>query len=198
MRIGVLALQGAFAEHIKVLTDLNIKAVSVRLPSNLTGIDALIVPGGESTTIAKLLADYALKEPIKNLVQQGLPVFGTCAGMVLLAKKVVGSEVETLGVMDIEIKRNAFGRQLDSFEADLPMPVLGGKEFHGIFIRAPVVQRTEAGVEILCQINNNAVAVRQDKMLACAFHPELTDDLRFHKYFLNLIGGDAVAEGNCR
>ena len=198
MRIGVLALQGAFAEHIKVLTDLNIEAVPVRLPSNLTGIDALIVPGGESTTIAKLLADYALKEPIKNLVQQGLPVFGTCAGMVLLAKKVVGSEVETLGVMDIEIKRNAFGRQLDSFEADLPMPVLGGKEFHGIFIRAPVVQRTEAGVEILCQINNNAVAVRQDKMLACAFHPELTDDLRFHKYFLNLIGGDAVAEGNCR
>jgi len=198
MRIGVLALQGAFAEHIEVLTDLNIEAVPVRLPSNLGGIDALIIPGGESTTIAKLLTDYSLKEPIKNLVQQGLPVFGTCAGMVLLAKKIVGSEVETLGVMDIEIKRNAFGRQLDSFEADLPMPILGDKEFHGIFIRAPIVQRTEASVEILCQINNNAVAVRQDKMLACAFHPELTDDLRFHKYFLNLIGGDAVAEGNCR
>ena len=198
MKIGVLALQGAFAEHIKVLTDLNIEAVPVRLPSDLAGLKALIVPGGESTSISKLLADYSLKEPVKNLIQQGLPVLGTCAGMVLLAKKVVDSEVETLGVMDIEIKRNAFGRQVDSFEADLPVPSLGDKTFRGIFIRAPIIQRTEAGVEILCEINNKAVAVKQRKMLACAFHPELTDDLRFHRYFLNLIGEDAIAEGNCR
>jgi 5'-phosphate synthase pdxT subunit len=198
MKIGVLALQGAFAEHIKVLTDLNIEAVPIRLPSDLVGLKALIVPGGESTSISKLLADYSLKEPVKNLIQQGLPVLGTCAGMVLLAKKIVGSEVETLGVMDIEIKRNAFGRQVDSFEVDLPVPALGDKTFRGVFIRAPIIQRTEAGVEILCEINNKAVAVKQGKMLACAFHPELTDDLRFHRYFLNLIGGDAFAEDNCR
>jgi 5'-phosphate synthase pdxT subunit len=198
MKIGVLALQGAFAEHIKILIDLNIEAVPIRLPSDLVGLKALIVPGGESTSISKLLADYSLKEPVRNLIQQGLPVLGTCAGMVLLAKKIVGSEVETLGVMDIEIKRNAFGRQVDSFEVDLPVPALGDKTFRGVFIRAPIVQRTEAGVETLCEINNKAVAVKQGKMLACAFHPELTDDLRFHRYFLNLIGGDAVAEGNFR
>jgi 5'-phosphate synthase pdxT subunit len=198
MKIGVLALQGAFAEHIKVLTDLNIEAVPIRLPTDLVGLRALIVPGGESTSISKLLEDYSLKEPVKNLIQQGLPVLGTCAGMVLLAKKIAGSEVETLGVMDIEIKRNAFGRQVDSFEADLPVPALGDKTFRGIFIRAPIIQKIEAGVEILCEINNKAVAVKQGKMLACAFHPELTDDLRFHRYFLNLIRGDAVAEGNCR
>ena len=198
MKIGVLALQGAFAEHIKVLAALNIEAVPIRLSSDLAGIKALIVPGGESTSISKLLTDYSLKEPVKNLIQQGLPVLGTCAGMVLLAKKVVGFEVDTLGVMDIEIKRNAFGRQVDSFEADLPMPALGDKAFHGIFIRAPIVQKTEAGVEILCQINNRAVAVRQGRMLACAFHPELADDLRFHRYFLTLVGGDAVAENNSR
>jgi 5'-phosphate synthase pdxT subunit len=197
MKIGVLALQGAFAEHIKVLTDLNIEAVPIRLPSDLDGIRALIIPGGESTTISKLLSDYSLKEPLINLVQQGLPVLGTCAGMILLAKKIAGSEVEPLGVMDIEIERNAFGRQIDSFEADLPMPALGDKTFRGIFIRAPIVQKVEPGVEILCQINNRAVVVKQGKKLACAFHPELTDDLRFHRYFLNLVAGDAVAKGNC-
>lgn len=197
MKIGVLALQGAFAEHIKVLTDLNVEAVPVRLPSDLDGLNALIIPGGESTTISKLLVDFSLKEPVRNLIQQGLPVFGTCAGMVLLAKKVVGAEVETLGLMDIEIKRNAFGRQVESFEADLPVTALGDKAFRGVFIRAPIVQKVEASVEILCQINNRAVAVRQEKKLACAFHPELTDDLRFHKYFLNLVTGEAVAKGNC-
>jgi 5'-phosphate synthase pdxT subunit len=197
MKIGVLALQGAFAEHIKVLTDLNVEAVPIRLPSDLDGLNALIIPGGESTTISKLLVDFSLKEPVRNLIQQGLPVFGTCAGMILLAKKVVGAEVETLGLMDIEIKRNAFGRQVESFEADLPVTALGDKTFRGVFIRAPIVQKVEASVEILCQINNRAVAVRQEKKLACAFHPELTDDLRFHKYFLNLVTGEAVAKGNC-
>jgi 5'-phosphate synthase pdxT subunit len=196
MKIGVLALQGAFAEHIKILTDLNIEAVPVRLSSDLDGIRALIIPGGESTTMSKLLSDYSLKEPIKNLVQQGLPVLGTCAGMVLMAKKVDGSEVETLGFIDIEIKRNAFGRQIDSFEADLLMPALGDKAFRGIFIRAPIVQKVESGVEILCQIDHGAVAVKQGKRLACAFHPELTDDLRFHRYFLNFVAGDAIAKGN--
>jgi 5'-phosphate synthase pdxT subunit len=196
MKIGVLALQGAFAEHIKVLTALNIEAVPVRLSSDLVGLKALIIPGGESTTISKLLVDYSLKEPVMDLIQQGLPVLGTCAGMVLLAKKIAGSEVESLGGIDIEIKRNAFGRQVNSFEADLSMPALGDKAFRGIFIRAPIVQRIEPGVEILCRIKNGAVAVKQGKVLACAFHPELTDDSRFHKYFINLIAGDAFAEGN--
>lgn len=197
MRIGVLALQGAFAEHIKVLTNLNIEAVPIRLPVDLDGLNALIIPGGESTTISKLLTDFSLKEPVKNLIQRGLPVFGTCAGMVLLAKKVVGAEVETLGLMDIEIKRNAYGRQVESFEADLPITALGAKAFRGVFIRAPIVQEIGANVEILCQINGRVVAVRQDKKLACAFHPELTNDLRFHEYFLNLVTGETVAKGNC-
>ena len=196
MKIGVLALQGAFAEHIKVLTALNIEAVPVRLSSELVGLKALIIPGGESTTISKLLVDYSLKEPMIDFIQQGFPVLGTCAGMVLLAKKVAGSEVESLGGIDIEIKRNAFGRQVDSFETDLSLPALGDKAFRGIFIRAPIVQRIEPGVEILCRINNTAVAVKQGKVLACAFHPELTDDSRFHRYFINLVAGDAFAEGN--
>lgn len=197
MKIGVLALQGAFAEHIKVLTHLNIEAILVRLPAELNGIQALIIPGGESTTMSKLLSDYCLMEPVRNLVKRGLPVLGTCAGMVLLAKKVTGSEIEPIGGVDIEIKRNAFGRQLDSFEANLPIPALGDKTFPGIFIRAPIVQKVENGVEILCQINKRAVAVKQGKILACAFHPELTDDFRFHRYFLNFITGDIIAKGNC-
>lgn len=197
MKIGVLALQGAFAEHIKILADLDIVAVPIRLPTDLDGLNALIIPGGESTTISNLLTAFSLKEPVKNLIQRGLPVFGTCAGMVLLAKKVVGAEVETLELMDIEIKRNAFGRQVESFEADLSVVALGNKAFRGVFIRAPIVQKVEASVEILCQINNRVVAVRQEKKLACAFHPELTNDLRFHKYFLNLVTGEAIAKDNC-
>jgi len=126
-----------------------------------------------------------------------MPVLGTCAGMILLAKKVTETEVDPIGVMDIEIKRNAYGRQLDSFEADLPIPALGNKTFRGIFIRAPIVQKVEPTVEVLCQVNKHAVAVKQGNMLACAFHPELTDDMRFHKYFLSLITGEVIAESNC-
>jgi 5'-phosphate synthase pdxT subunit len=196
MKIGVLALQGAFAEHIKILTDLQVEAVPIRLPIDLNGVAALVIPGGESTTITKLLADYHLMEPIKNLIRKNLPVFGTCAGLVLLARKITGVEVESLGVMGIEVERNAFGRQVDSFEADLFMPVLGDEAFRGIFIRAPLVQKVDPGVEVLCRINNHAVAVRQGKILACAFHPELTDDLRLHKYFLNFVTGDTIAKGN--
>ena len=197
MKIGVLALQGAFAEHMKILANLNIDPIPIRLPSDLDKIKALIIPGGESTTMSRLLSDYRLMEPIKKLIKGGLPVLGTCAGMILLAKKVAEAEVEPIGVMDIEIKRNAYGRQVDSFESDLLMPFLGDRAFRGIFIRAPIVQKVETGVEVLCRINDRAVAVRQESMLACAFHPELSDDLRFHKYFLSFISGDAIAEGNC-
>jgi 5'-phosphate synthase pdxT subunit len=196
MKVGVLALQGAFAEHIEVLTDLHVEAAAVRLPEDLNGVMALIIPGGESTTISRLLSAYHLREPIKNFINKGLPVLGTCAGMILLAKKITGAEVEPLGVMDIEVTRNAFGRQVNSFETDLPIPVLGDNAFHSVFIRAPVIQKVEPGVEVLCQINNNAVAVKQGKILACAFHPELANDLRFHRYFLNFITGDDIAKGN--
>lgn len=191
MKIGVLALQGAVAEHIQMLSALDAEAVPVRTPSELDGLDALVIPGGESTTISKLLSDYGLMEPIRELAEQGFPIFGTCAGLVLLAKRVSNLEMEPIGVMDIEVKRNAFGRQVDSFEANLEIPALQNGTFHGVFIRAPIIEKTENGVEVLCQLNDKPVAVRQGKLLACAFHPELTDDLRLHRYFLDIIKGDA-------
>jgi 5'-phosphate synthase pdxT subunit len=198
VKIGVLALQGAVAEHIEMLSALNTEAVPIRLPSELNGLDALVIPGGESTTISKMLSDYSLTEPIRKLANQGFPMFGTCAGLILLAKKVPDLEMETIGVMDIEVKRNAFGRQVDSFEADLQIPALGNGTFHGIFIRAPIIEKTKRSVEILCQLNGKPVAARQGKLLACAFHPELTGDLRFHRYFVNLVAGDrSTANHTC-
>jgi len=197
VKIGVLALQGAVTEHIQMLSALDTEAVPIRLPSELDGLDALVIPGGESTTISKLLSDYGLMEPIRKLAEQGVPIFGTCAGLVLLAKKVSNLETESIGAMDIEVKRNAFGRQVDSFEADLNIPALGNGTFHGVFIRAPIIEKTERGVEVLCQLNGKPVAVRQGKLLACAFHPELTDDLRFHKYFLDLVKEKLFAKSNC-
>jgi 5'-phosphate synthase pdxT subunit len=186
VKVGVLALQGAFAEHIKVLSILDIDAIPVRLPSDLAGVQALIIPGGESTAISKLLLDYRLMEPIRDLIKEGIPVLGTCAGMVLLAKKVTGAEIEPIGIIDIEIKRNAYGRQIESFESDLSIPVLGDKAFHGVFIRAPIIQKLGSNVEVLCRVSNNTVAVKEGNVIACAFHPELTNDLRFHKYFLRM------------
>jgi 5'-phosphate synthase pdxT subunit len=191
VKIGVLALQGAVTEHIQILSALDTEAVPVRLPSELDGLDALIIPGGESTTISKLLSDYELMEPIRKLAEQGFPIFGTCAGLVLLAKRVFNLEMEPIGVMDIEVKRNAFGRQVDSFEADLKIPALHNGTFRGVFIRAPIIEKAENGVDVLCQLNDKPVAVRQGKLLACAFHPELTDDLRLHRYFLDIVKGDA-------
>ena len=190
MKIGVLALQGAVTEHIQMLSALGAEAIPVRLPSELEGLDALIIPGGESTTISKLLSDYGLMEPIRRLAQKGFPIFGTCAGLVLLAKKVPNLQMDSIGVMDIEVERNAFGRQVDSFEADLKIPALHNGTFHGVFIRAPIIEKTERGVEVLCQLNGKPVVVRQGKLLACAFHPELTDDLRLHKYFVDIVTGD--------
>ncbi len=191
MKIGVLALQGAVTEHMQMLSALDAEAVPVRIPSELNGLDALIIPGGESTTISKLLSDYGLMEPIRKLAEQGFPIFGTCAGLVLLAKRVPNLETETIGSIDIEVKRNAFGRQIDSFEANLEISALHNGKFRGVFIRAPIVEKVESSVEILCKLNNKPVAVRQGRLLACAFHPELTDDLRLHRYFLDIIKGDA-------
>ena len=193
MRIGVLALQGAIAEHIESLTTLNVEAVPVKLPSDLDDLEAIVIPGGESTTVSKLLSDYCLFKPLRQLALQNFPIFGTCAGMVLMAKKVFYPEIEPLGVMDIQIKRNAFGSQVNSFEVALSIPVLGCEKFHGVFIRAPVVQKAKHTVEVLCRVEGNIVAVKQGKMLACSFHPELSGDLRFHNYFLDIIKGDDVA-----
>lgn len=194
MKIGVLALQGAVAEHIQMLSSLGAEAVPVRLPSELEGLDALIIPGGESTTIGKLLSDYSLLEPIRRLAKKGFPIFGTCAGLVLLAKKVPNLKLEPIGMMDIQVKRNAFGRQVDSFEADLKIPALHDGSFHGVFIRAPIIEKVDSNVDVLCQLNGKPVAVKQGNMMACAFHPELTGDTRLHKYFLDIVRGD----GHCK
>ena len=188
MRIGVLASQGAFAEHIAILHRLEVEALPVRLPRELVGLDGLIIPGGESTSISKLMLDYDLVNETRNLARNGLPIFGTCAGMILLAGKTSVLGVELLGVMDITVRRNAFGRQRESFETELSIPVLGEKPFHGIFIRAPVIERANSDVEIIASLaDGTSVAARQGGLLASAFHPELTSDLRFHQYFLDIV-----------
>ncbi|MFC2066628.1 pyridoxal 5'-phosphate synthase glutaminase subunit PdxT [Chloroflexota bacterium] len=190
MKIGVLASQGAFAEHISVLHRLEVEAVPVRLPQELKGLDGLIIPGGESTSISKLMLDYNLMGEIRDLAQGGFPLFGTCAGMILMAKKVSDNNSESLRVMDITVTRNAFGRQRESFEAELLIPALGEEPFHGVFIRAPLIEQANSKVEVLARLTNGTgVAARQDKLLVSAFHPELTDDMRFHRYFLDIMAG---------
>ena len=188
MKIGVLAAQGAFAEHIAVLRQLNAEAIPVRLPHQLAGLDGLIIPGGESTTISKLLSDYSLTDEIKDLASSGMPIFGTCAGLILMAKEISDAHAEPLKLMDIEVKRNAFGRQKESFETELSIPAIGDKPFHAVFIRAPLIEAVNGNVEILAKLDSgNIVAVRQDNLLAASFHPELTDDPRFHQYFIDII-----------
>jgi 5'-phosphate synthase pdxT subunit len=190
MKIGVLASQGAFIEHINTLKNLNIEALPVRLPSELKGVDGLILPGGESTTISKLMDAYDLMQKVAALAREGMPLFGTCAGMIMMAKEISGNTTKSLGLMDITVKRNAFGRQVDSFETELNIPVLGKASFHAVFIRAPIITHCEKDVEILAKLaNGNIVAARQSKMLATAFHPELTNDSRFHQYFLDIVKG---------
>lgn len=191
MKIGVLALQGAFAEHITVLHRLEVETVPVRLPRQLVGLDGLIIPGGESTTITSLMLSYNLRTEISRLVDNGLPILGTCAGMILLARKVSDDGIEPVVVMGITVRRNAFGRQRESFETELDIPVLGEKPFPGVFIRAPLIEQVTGEVEVLARLDNGTiVAARQGKLLACAFHPELTNDLRFHQYFLSIVSGE--------
>jgi 5'-phosphate synthase pdxT subunit len=188
MRIGVLAVQGAFAEHIAALDKLEVEATPVRLPTELVGLDGLIIPGGESTSISRLMLAYDLASEIRNLAERGLAILGTCAGMILLAKGLSDTKLEPLGLMDIMVKRNAFGRQRESFEAELAIPALGEKPFPGVFIRAPIIEQANGSVEVLSRLDNGTiVAARQERLLASAFHPELTDDLRFHKYFVDII-----------
>jgi 5'-phosphate synthase pdxT subunit len=197
MRIGVLALQGAFAEHIAILSRLGVETLEVRLPKHLANLDGLIIPGGESTTISRLMHEYQLDGPITQLALNGMAVMGTCAGMIVMAADVDALDRPTLGLIDIAVKRNAFGRQVNSFETDLDIPALGAEPFRGIFIRAPVVTSVGAKVEVLCRLSTgDVVAVRQGKCLALAFHPELTDDSRLHRYFLNVASGALIAESS--
>ena len=191
MKIGVLASQGAFVEHIAALHQLGVEALPIRLPGEVRGLDGLIIPGGESSSISRLMLDYNLLGEIRNLAQNGLPIFGTCAGMILLANDVSDrDDVELLGIMKITVRRNAFGRQRESFETKLSIPVLGEKPFPGVFIRAPIIEQSNSEVEILARLaDGNGVAARQGRLLASAFHPELTDDLRFHQYFLDIVAG---------
>ncbi|MDB5080911.1 MAG: Pyridoxal 5-phosphate synthase subunit PdxT [Chloroflexi bacterium] len=213
-RIGVLALQGAFIEHVRALQDLGVEAIQVRLPEDLAGLDGLIIPGGESTTIGKLMTNWDLIEPVKDMAAEGKAIWGTCAGMILLAKDIGGLNQPLLGLMDIKVKRNAFGSQLDSFEADLSVPAfekeLSGqgdsddKPFHAVFIRAPLIEALGPQAEEIARIPGEektqsnfsqdeqrqtiVVAARQNNLLATAFHPELTPDRRFHQLFLKMAG----------
>jgi 5'-phosphate synthase pdxT subunit len=191
MNVGVLALQGAFIEHEKTLRELGATAVEVRLPDQIDRLDALIIPGGESTTIGKLAVSYRLLEPLRAFAQTK-PVWGTCAGMIMLAKDI-GRDQPLIGVMDIRVDRNAFGRQVDSFETDLDVPEIGPEPFHAVFIRAPLVTGVDNGVQVLARLEEGGiVAVRQNHWLATAFHPELTPDNRFHRYFLEQVAGQRI------
>jgi 5'-phosphate synthase pdxT subunit len=192
IRVGVLAVQGAVGPHMAAIRDVGAEAVEVRLPRDLVDLDALILPGGESTTMRKLIDAYGLRQPILSLARAGAPVLGTCAGMILLADRIADGEGPVFGLLDIELRRNGYGRQLDSFEADLDIPVLGPEPLHGVFIRAPLVSDAGAAVEILARDPNGApVAVRQGRVLATAFHPELTQDRRVHRLLLEMVGRGA-------
>lgn len=190
MNVGVLALQGAFIEHEQMLRRLGHAVTQVRLPQHLDAIDRLIIPGGESTTIGKLLVAFKLIEPIKERARQEMPIWGTCAGMILLAKQIAEGRPEgqpALALMDITARRNAFGRQLDSFEAGLEVADFGTPPFQAVFIRAPLIDQVGPDVEPLATLDDGRiVAARQGRLLATAFHPELTNDSRFHQLFLDL------------
>ncbi len=182
MRIGVLALQGAFREHLQTLRAMGVEGVPVRLPADLAGVSGLILPGGESTTMRRLIARWGMREPILELAASGAPLFGTCAGMIVLAREIAGGEPPVLPLLDVTVERNAFGRQLDSFEADLPVPVLGDTPVHAVFIRAPVIERTGPDVDVLARLDDGrVVAVRERNLIATAFHPELAGETRFHR-----------------
>ena len=203
IRIGVLALQGDFREHIAMLERMGVAAPEVRLPAHLEGLDGLIIPGGESTTITKLMDRWGFRTALPEAVSDGMAVWGTCAGMIVLARRLVDPYPEPLGLLDVTASRNWFGRQVDSFEADFDVAGLGGGPFRAIFIRAPVIEEAGESVEVLAALpDGHPVAVRQGKMLATSFHPELTDDDRIHRMFADMAAGglkeaqtgDAVAE----
>ena len=190
--LGVLAIQGDFAEHREVLDRLGVESAEIRLPHQLDDVDGLIIPGGESTTIVQLIDIYDFRGPLKEKAAEGMPIWGTCAGMIVISKRLTDHRPSPLGLMDIEVSRNAFGSQVNSFEAELEMGDISGPAFRGVFIRAPVVNEVGEGVRVLARIpDGRPVAVRQDKLLATSFHPELTDDARVHELFVQIVEGSA-------
>ncbi|MHB8591233.1 MAG: pyridoxal 5'-phosphate synthase glutaminase subunit PdxT [Vulcanimicrobiaceae bacterium] len=201
--IGVLALQGDVDEHIAALRRAGVSATGVKTRADLARVDGLIVPGGESTTVMKLLARFELGKPLQERVRAGLPLWGTCMGTIVVAREVVGLEQPTLGLIDIAVRRNAFGRQNDSAEVALPIPVLGAEPFPAIFIRAPWIERQGRGVQSLAERDGHSVMVRERNVLCTSFHPELTADTRVHEYFLSMVleasqAGRAAGIGNRR
>ncbi|HEX4057895.1 MAG TPA: pyridoxal 5'-phosphate synthase glutaminase subunit PdxT [Galbitalea sp.] len=191
-KVGVLALQGDFREHIAVLTALGADAVGIRRPNELAAVSGLIIPGGESSVIDKLSRLFGLAQPLKRAIADGLPVWGTCAGLIMLADRVLDGidGQESVGGLDIAVRRNAFGSQLDSFETELPIPVLGDPPVNAVFIRAPIVESTSDAVATLATLaDGRVVAVEQDNLLGTSFHPEMTGDTRFHEYFLSKVAG---------
>lgn len=187
MVIGVLALQGAFREHRRMLERCGAKAAEIRKPEELDEIDGLIIPGGESTTIGKLMVEWGLMDKIKDRASQGMAIYGTCAGMILLCKHIAGSNQPRLGLLDAVVQRNAFGRQRESFEADLIVPEFGDDPVRAVFIRAPYIESVGTEVKVMAKVNDKIVIARQDNLLVTAFHPELTEDDRIHKYFISMI-----------
>ncbi|MDT5399329.1 MAG: pyridoxal 5-phosphate synthase pdxT subunit [Mycobacterium sp.] len=193
MRVGVLALQGDTREHLAALSEAGAEAVKVRRVSELDSVDALVIPGGESTTMSKLLREFELLDPLRIRLADGMPAYGSCAGMILLATEIVdagvpGREALPLGAIDMTVRRNAFGRQVDSFEGDIAFEGLD-ESMHAVFIRAPWVERVGADVQVLAEAAGHPVAVRQGRMLATSFHPEMTGDRRVHQLFVDIVGG---------
>ena len=188
VRVGVLALQGAFREHCSVLEAVGVDALEIRRPDQLADIDGLVIPGGESTTIRLLMADFGLVPFLHDRLADGLPVLGTCAGLIVLARTVDDAPGQGLDALNVSVRRNAFGRQVDSFEEDLVVPALGAAPFHGVFIRAPLVESVGPDVQVLAELaGERIVAVRQNSIVGLAFHPELTPDHRFHQFFVDIV-----------
>ncbi len=192
--VGVLALQGDVREHLAALAECDVVARPVRRPTELAEVDALVVPGGESTTIAKLAAAFELTEPLRKRIAGGMPAYGSCAGMILLADRLLDAppDQQTVGGIDVTVRRNAFGRQVDSFESEIALTGIGGGPLHAVFIRAPWVEEAGPGVQVLGRVvggraDGRIVAVRQGQLVATSFHPEITGDLRVHRYFVDLV-----------
>jgi pyridoxal 5'-phosphate synthase pdxT subunit len=200
MKIGVLAVQGAFIEHVRTFRSIGVETVEVRLPEHLDSVSGLVLPGGESTAQRRLIDRWGLRAPIERLAESGAPIFGTCAGMILLSREISGGEEPVFPLLDVSVERNAFGRQLDSFEADVDVPVLGAQPVHGVFIRAPIVDRAGPDVDVLARLEDGRiVAVRQRNVIATAFHPELAGETRFHRLVATMAAEhDDPGEGSGR
>lgn len=200
MRIGVLALQGAFREHLETLAAIGVEGIRVREPADLTDVSALILPGGESTTMRQLIERWGLHDPILELARNGAPIFGTCAGMIVLASEIAGGEPPILPLIDVTVERNAFGRQLESFEAEVDVPILGNTPVHAVFIRAPIIERSGPDVDVLARLDDGRiVAVRERNVIATAFHPELAGETRFHSLLATMAAEhDDPGEGSGR